>query len=46
MNIMSISHIRIMVMLHIYARNIMVIVVGNGHSETNSNPQRGCLLFT
>ena len=24
------------------ARGVMVIVVGNGHSDASSNPRRGC----
>ena len=26
--------------------SVMVIVVGNGHSDPTSKPQQGCLLFT
>ncbi len=29
-----------------YARGVMVIVVGNGHGDTSSNPERDCLHFT
>ena len=28
------------------ARGVMVIVVGNGHGDTSSNPGRGWLHFT
>ena len=28
------------------ARGVMVIVVGNGHGNTSSNPGLDCLLFT
>ena len=28
------------------ARGVMVIVVGNGHGDLNSNPGRDCLNFT
>ena len=28
------------------ARGVMVIVVGNGHGDTSSNPQRDWLHFT
>ena len=28
------------------ARGVMVIVVGNGHGDTSSNPERECLHFT
>ena len=27
-----------MVMIHIYARGVMVIVIGNGHGDMSSNP--------
>ena len=28
------------------ARDVMVIIVGNGHGDTDSNPGRDCLHFT
>ena len=30
----------------LYARGVMVIVVGNGHSDTSSNPGLDCLYST
>ena len=32
--------------LHGSARDVMVIVVGNGHDGKSSNPGLGCLHFT
>ena len=34
------------VITFLYARGVMVIVVGNGHGDTSSNPGRGWLHFT
>ncbi len=32
--------------IYIYARGVMVIVIGNRHGDTGSNPGRGYLHFT
>ena len=32
--------------MHAGACGVTTIVVGNGHSDESSNPERGCLNFT
>ena len=38
--------ITIIIIIYGGARGVMVIVVGNGHCNTCSNPRRECLHFT
>ena len=49
MHIFSYEHTEICVWINIYfggACGVMVIVVGNGHGDTSSNPERDWLHFT
>ena len=36
----------ILIIIEEFAHGVMVIVVGNGHGDTSSNPGRGWLHFT